>query len=232
MIKSTVSRAHHPQSHLIRESLMAGAVALLLLPPFAYAQQGNGRPASQNPDGSISVTPHIGLYMPLGSLVADNTVRLRPVGSIALGSRVAWPFLDGFAMEAALSWSPNLIAQSDWKETVDLEGGVWFGSARVRARLGSTSAQSETSASITTGVGVVHRYGDAWNGMRGTTDAALVVGGGLRYLEIESGIAFTVDIEGFLTRTGYTDAAGHFYGGRLQQDFIFSFGTSINLGRN
>jgi hypothetical protein len=65
--------------------------------------------------------------------------------------------------------------------------------------------------------------------MRGTTDAALVFGGGLRYVESDSGISFTVDVESFLTRTGYTDNAGRSYGGRLQKDFVISLGTSINL---
>lgn len=225
MNKTKGSPAHHWQ--VLRISLMAGVVVLLLLPPFAYAQQNDGRPASQ--DGSLSVTPHIGLYMPLGSLVADNTVRLRPVTSIALGSRVALPIDGRFALEAALSWSPHLVAQSDWRETIDLEGGTWFASARARARIAGDSNQSDAVATISTGLGVVHRYGDAWNGLRGTTDAALVLGGGIRYLETDIGVAFTVDAEGYFSRTGFMDASGQFYGGRLQKDFIVTFGTSINL---
>ena len=87
------------------------------------------------------------------------------------------------------------------------------------------------SASIASGLGLVHRYGDAWTGMRGTTDAAVVFGGGLKYVDSDSGISFTVDVESFLTHTGYTDIAGQSYGNRVQKDFLVSLGTSINLGR-
>ena len=139
------------------------------------------------------------------------------------------PVSQRFAVEGALTWSPNLVAQSDWQETIDLEGGVWFSSVRTRLRVGGASPQSDVTASFTSGVGVVHRYGDAWAGMRGTTDAALVFGGGLKYVDSDSGISFTVDVESFLTRTGYTDTAGRPYGGLIQKDFVISFGTSFNL---
>jgi hypothetical protein len=171
------------------------------------------------------------MYIPVGSLVVHETVRLRPVAAVALGSRIAFPLSPRVALEGTVTWSPNLVAQSDYQETIDLEGGVLFSSARARAQLTRRSSQSEVIATLSSGVGIVHRYGDAWTGMRGMTDAALVFGGGLRYVEAGSGLSFTIDVDNYVTRTDYTDNAGQHYGGRVQHDVLVSFGISIDVQR-
>lgn len=197
-------------------------LSLLALPTIAGAQITGRVPAR-------SVTPHVGMYIPVGSLVASDALRLRPVASIALGSRVAIPLSPSWALEGGLTWSPNLVAQSDWRETIDLEGGVLFSSARARVRLNRVTSRSQVVASFSSGVGIVHRYGDAWASMSGMTDAALVFAAGLRYVEIGSRLSFTVDVENFITHTGYTDSMGEHLGGNLQNDVLVSFGVAIDL---
>jgi hypothetical protein len=208
-----------------RRGLVVFALLLVFTPAHAYAQ-------TQSPkhDGT-SVTPNVGMYIPMGSLIVDPTVRLRPVAAVAVGARVAHALSSRWSLEGAATWSPNLVAQSDWKATVDLEGGVVFGSARGRLYLNRMVPRGEVAVTLVSGVGLVHRYGDAWTGMTGTTDAALVLGGGLRYSEAASGFSFTMDVENFMTRTGYNDSSGRQYVGQLQSDVLISFGISIDVWR-
>lgn len=208
-----------------RRALCACVALLFVLPARAYGQTG-----SQHHDHA-SITPNVGMYIPLGSLVVDPTVRLRPVAAVAMGVRYAQPVTSRWTLEGAATWSPNLVAQSDWKATVDLEGGVVFSSARARLYLSRTTARSEMAVTVVSGVGFVHRYGDAWTGMSGTTDPAVVLGGGLRYTEATSGFSFTMDIESFVTQTGYRDNSGRHYPGRLQSDVLVSFGISFDVWR-
>lgn len=75
---------------------------------------------------AVIVTPHLGMYLPTGFLVSNETFRLRPVAWVALGGRIAMSLTGWLTAEGAVTWSPNLIAQSDVKESIDLEGGAVF----------------------------------------------------------------------------------------------------------
>jgi hypothetical protein len=212
---------------------VAGVVAIVsLLPTFADAQQVGpdqaGRPSSHSP--GLQVTPYLGMYVPFGSLVADSTLRLRPVGAAVLGTRIAFQRSDAFALEASFAWSPNLIAQSDWKRTTDLTGGLWLTS--LRGRIPVTPNDNDLALSITSGLGLIHRYGGAWRGMKGTTDASAVLGSQVRYRMHGTPVTFVFDMESFITRTGYVDVAGTRYGGHLHNDLVWSIGATIDvLGR-
>jgi hypothetical protein len=108
---------------------------------------------------------------------------------------------------------------------------VVFSSARARLYVNRMVGRGEVAVTLVSGVGLVHRYGDAWTGMTGTTDPAVVLGGGLRYTEHASGFSFTMDVENFMTHTGYGDHSGRQYAGRLQSDVLISFGISIDVWR-
>jgi hypothetical protein len=207
----------------------AMVLLVMLVHSQAYSQHGGRGLLTRAVNPSLAVTPYAGLYMPVGSLVLTDNIRLRPVTSVALGSRLALALTRRVALEGAFTWTPNLIAQSDSKETIDLEGGSVFSSVRTRVRIGGEAGDSEASATLVSGLGVVHRWGVAWTGLRGTTDIGLVIGGGLRYLERTSGISFTVDIEDFMTQADYTDFVGQHYGRRLQNDLVFSFGVAFQV---
>lgn len=62
-----------------RRALCACVVLLVVLPARAYGQTG-----SLERDRA-SITPNVGMYIPMGSLVVDPAVRLRPVAAVALG---------------------------------------------------------------------------------------------------------------------------------------------------
>jgi hypothetical protein len=201
-----------------------------LLPALANAQQAGpdeiGRPPSH--PSLFQVTPFLGMYVPVGSLVADSMVRLRPVGSLLVGGRLSLQAAPAFAVEASFGWSPNLVAQSDWRQTVDLEGGLWLASLRGRLRV-NDGGRSDIIVLLSPGAGIVHRYGSAWRGMQGTTDAALVLGAGLRFHEPNSPFTFVFDLENFLSRTGYHDGFGAHYGGHVHHDFFWSLGVTLDV---
>jgi hypothetical protein len=221
---------HAMQRARVMRLILAGSIAVMSLPITAAAQAARTQRRTLERARALQVTPYLGMVQSLGSLVADSMVRLRPVGAPVLGTRIALQPAAVWGLEASLGWSPNLIAQSDWKRTVDLTGGVWLASLRNRFQIDVGSDKHATVLSFSPGFGLVHRYGSAWKGMNGTTDAALVLAAGLRYREAELPIAFVVDLESFLTRTGYRDAAGTTYGGHVHSDMVLSLGVTFDLG--
>jgi hypothetical protein len=209
--------------------VLAGVVvSSFLLPTRADAQQVGSstprRPTSQAI--TLELTPFLGMYVPLGSLVADSMVRLRPVGALAAGSRIAAVWSERFALEGSIVWSPNLVAQSDWKQTLDLEGGFWAASLKARVRI--ASPQHELVWSVSPGVALLQRYGSAWRDLFGTADVGLVLGGAARY-HAGNSLELVFDFENYVTRTGYVDRSGLHYGGHLHHDLIWSVGATINL---
>jgi hypothetical protein len=214
-----------------RFGLGLAAATAFIWPAGVNGQQGRDlmtdRPAEKR---NIVLTGDLGMYLPLGSLVQDSTVRLRGVGTIKFGTRLTVPVRSGFALESSLGWSPSLVAQSDWKETVDLEGGVWLASVRGRMRM-YRDATGGTEVFFAPGVGLVHRYGRAWDQMTGKTDAALVLGTSVRYEIPGTRGAFLLSLEDFITRTGFTDQSGLRYGGRLHNEIVFAVGAAIDVAR-
>lgn len=208
--------------------LVSVGVGLLFLPSVVRAQQADdlrakleaGRPA-------IAVTADLGMYVPAGSLVLDSTVRMRGVPTIVLGARASLPLHDRLALQATLGWSPSLVAQSDWKQTVDLEGGIWLASLRSRVRLNRES-RGAVETFLAPGFGLVHRYGSAWTGWSGGTDLAVVLGAGARFREPGSRWSFALTLDDYLSRTGFTDSAGTRYGGRLHNDVLFAVGVTVD----
>jgi hypothetical protein len=179
---------------------------------------------------AIVWTGDLGMYLPLGSMVQDSMVRLRGVGTIKFGTRLTVPMRRGLAVEGSLAWSPSLTAQSDWKETKDLPGGVFLASVRARVRL-YQDATGGTEVFFAPGFGMVHRYGEAFQDMTGKTDGALVLGTAVRYHVPGTRGAFLLSLEDFITRTGFTDSTGLRYGGRLHNELAFAVGAAIDVGR-
>jgi hypothetical protein len=218
------------RSQIANIALAALAASFLFLPTSGSAQQpGIDTPRKFGWRG-LSVAAELGMYMPVGSMVLDSTVRLRGVGAILLDARITAPLHDRFALQASLGWTPTLVAQSDWKQTVDLGGGVWLASLRSALRV-TPKRVREVEAFFTPGLGLVNRYGAAWSGLEGATDLALVLGSNVRFHEPDSRWAFTANIEDFITRTGFVDPSGQWYGGRLLNEFVLAFGATFDLAR-
>src|SRR5688572_24726074 len=111
------------------------AVTVLISPVRTSAQVRDLMSERPPENRAIVWTGDLGMYLPLGSMVQDSMVRLRGVGTIKFGTRLTVPMRRGLAVEGSLAWSPSLTAQSDWKETKDLPGGVFLASVRARVRL-------------------------------------------------------------------------------------------------
>jgi hypothetical protein len=123
-----------------------------------------------------------------------------------------------------------MVAQSDWKQTVDLDGGVWLASLRSGLRL-TPDRSKDVEVFFSPGLGLVNRYGTAWTGLRGRTDLAFVIGGNARFHEPNSRWSFTANLEDYVTRTGFTDPDGNSYGGRLLNELVFAVGATFDIAR-
>ena len=182
----------------------------------------------------IEITPHLGMHMAVGLLlegrdVTDNSfVRRRQLGAVTLGARFTLHATDRFHIESNTTYSPGLVAVTDREQTVDLRGRVFMGHVKGLYRF----AQIEDSWSfwVGTGMGVVSRHGDGWSGMRGTTDAALVLAGKARLARLDSNKSFVLAIEDYVTRAAFenTNATAN---PRIHHDVVYSFGMSIPLTR-
>jgi hypothetical protein len=189
----------------------------------------------------VSVAPYLGTYVPVGLLVADSTVEMLQLMTLMVGTRVAVPVSPRLAVEVAAGWTPtpSWVAQSDWQQTVDIDGKVALASARGRYRFDPTPAEGDWRLSVVSGVGVVHRYGRAWEGIRGTTDATLLLGGGLDFgastarntdkRTIVSRVSYGLDFESLVSRAQFTNYIGQRTAARLHVDLIASLSLRLSL---
>ena len=196
-------------------------VAACVAPPVTHAQ-------------TVEVTPHFGMHMPVGLLLegrdqTDNSfVRRRQLGAISIGARFTVLLHERFALESNTTYSPGLVAITDRDRTVDLGGRVLMGHVKGLFRVAQT--ESRWSFWAGSGVGLVSRHGDGWDGTGGTTDAALVLAGKARLRRLNSNKAFTLAVEDYVTRAAFlnTNASAS---PRIHHDFVYSFGMSIPLTR-
>lgn len=182
----------------------------------------------------IDITPHFGMHMPVGLLLegrdqTDNSfVRRRQLGAISIGARFTLHATERFHLESNTTYSPSLVAVTDRTRTVDLGGRVFMGHLKGLYRF----AQVESGWSFWggTGFGLVSRHGEGWAGMKGTTDAAVVLAGKARLAKLNSSKSFILAIEDYVTRAAFqnTNASAS---PRIHHDVVYSFGMSIPLTR-
>jgi hypothetical protein len=172
--------------------------------------------------------------MPVGLLLegrdqTDNSfVRRRQLGAISIGARLTLRATERFHLESNTTYSPSLVAITDRSTTVDLRGRVVMGHIKGLYRM--AKIPSGWSFWGGAGVGVVSRHGEGWNGMNGTTDAALVLAGKARLGRLNSDKSFILAVEDHVTRAafGNTNASAR---PRIHHDVVYSFGMSIPLMR-
>jgi hypothetical protein len=188
----------------------------------------------------VSVTPFIGMYNPVGQLVADSTIEMLQLMTLMAGTRVFLPLTRHVGLEAAAGWTPapSLVAQSDWQRTEDVPGKVVTASLRGRYHFNPTPAVGDWRLSVVSGFGFVHRYGEAWEGITGTTDATLLVGGGLLFgasttraakSSLISRLSYGFDIEAHGSRAAFRNYMDQRSAARLHVDVITSFGLNLSL---
>jgi hypothetical protein len=174
------------------------------------------------------------MHLPVGLLLEgrdqnDNSfVRRRQLGAISVGARLTLRVHDRVSLETNSTYSPGLVAITDRTRTVDLGGRVFMGNIKALYRFAET--QSRWSFWGGSGVGVVSRYGEGWDGTTGTTDAALVLAGKARLRRLNSNKAFILAVEDYVTRAAFrnTNASAS---PRIHHDVVYSFGMSIPLSK-
>jgi hypothetical protein len=145
-----------------------------------------------------------------------------------VGARLTLLLHDRFAIEGNSTYSPGLVAITDRSRTVDLGGRVFMGHLKMLYRVAQT--QSRWSFWGGTGVGVVARHGEGWDGTTGTTDAALVLAGKARLRRLNSNKAFVLAVEDYVTRAAFRNPNAS-ASPRIHHDMVYSFGVSIPLSR-
>ncbi len=218
-----------------RMAVLTVAIATLLPAAPVRGQiigSGSGLPKTAAAlTARLTVTPYAGMYNPIGKLRADSTVELLQLMTLMVGTRVSVPLSQRFAVEGTVGWTPapSWVAQSDWQQTVDVDGKVALASLRARYQLNAARAAGDWVLAVGSGVGLVHRYGPAWEGMDGTTDAALVLNAGWRFQGLGSRLSYGVDVEGFVSRAEFTDYLGQRTASRLHADLVSSFSLILSF---
>jgi hypothetical protein len=201
------------------------AAAALVPCRLAYAQRAGADtlPRPRAPT-HVTVTPFAGMYNAVGKLRADSTVEFLQLMTLVVGARVARPFGSRFALEATGGWTPvpNYVTQSDYQETVDVPGRVAIVSLRGRYNLNPHPADGDLAFSLASGVGLVHRYGKAWEGTTGTTDGALALGLTSRMHSSNKHLSYGLDVDGFFTRASFIEYTGAITPTRLHLDLVTS----------
>lgn len=184
---------------------------------------------------SWEVTPHVGLHTAVGLLLegrdpTDNSLlRRRQLGATSIGVRLAFRTAGRLGFETNATYSPSLIAITDREATRDLGGRVFMGNIKALYRVAGDMRKGDWTFHAGPGVGVVHRYGEGWNGTDGTTDLAMVLAGRGRLARLNSNKAFIFTIEDYVTRAAFrTNAEAE---PRIHHDVVYSLGMSIPLAR-
>lgn len=161
----------------------------------------------------------------------DNShFRRRQLGALSTGARLALRANSMFGVESSFMFSPSQVAITDRLHTVDIAGPVALASVRGVFKVNGEIAKGRWSFHLAPGIGLVHRYGDAWAGSSSFTDMAYVVAAGWRLGRLHSSRAFRFDIEDYVTRFSFNHPETP-TNARLHHDVMWSFGLAIPVTR-
>src|SRR5262245_49378278 len=130
--------------------------------------------------------PALGFYIPLGGWREQQddgsgiaSLR-RQLSALSFTGRLHFPVSSRVALETSFAITPSQVAVSNGSGTVDLDGGVYFVSARAAYRAftfkdGPTYDETRWNVILTGGLGVVHRGGVAWENTSGVTAPLVLV---------------------------------------------------------
>jgi hypothetical protein len=211
-------------SYRFRSAILA-ASAFVLIRATAHAQSnGIGRPQPER----VVATTVVGMYMPFGWLVANDAVAMRQIPALLVSARLGVRLTQHTGVDAGAAWTPSMVARSDWQRTSDHDGWVRF--ASVRTPLTFQSAHADASSFyLAPGIGLVKRSGEAWRRVKNTTSRAAVIGTGFRFRPHGSRVAYTGDLQDFISRIAYTDYIDRATPSRIHNDVLVSFGISLQL---
>jgi hypothetical protein len=184
----------------------------------------------------IQFSPSFGVYIPHGVPLLDQrgaageeSLRKQAVGAPVFTTRASTPLSSLLGIEAALSYSPGLIAvHSTGGRVDDISAGLVLASVRTIFRL---TPESTTKFSIhaVSGVGMVTRIGSAWSDTPTNPAFALVLGAGAKapLTNKGNGVAFRVDLEDYLSWAQFELEDGTRTKAHPYHDLVWSIGLSI-----
>lgn len=156
------------------------------------------------------VTSGIGYYVPLATVVSaedagsSGQIERRHVGAILGGVRLGRA-TDRVRLEVGLDYTPSLVAVSSSEETRDLSSGLLLGYVRALLPLSSEVTDGRWRLYAGPGLGVVHRWGAAWDSFTGKTSASGSAAFVARYSPEANPVAFRIEVDGHVYRTRLRD---------------------------
>lgn len=182
------------------------------------------------------VTPHLGFYVPTGSVVdvegseGTESLRMRHQSAGLVGVTVGWTG-GHLALEGRLAYSPSAVAVRDASTTTDVTAGVFLGVARAMLRLRTSADPGEWNAQAGAGFGAIGRAGAAWSGFEGTTDLALVLAAEGHYpFGVSTPLEFRLGIEDYVTTAGFRRTDLGTVGEGVHHDLVITLGISLGTG--
>jgi hypothetical protein len=155
------------------------------------------------------------------------------VGAGYFGGRLMVALHDRIAIEMHAGYSPTIVAVQDPEASisvVDYKGAIVLSSIRLVGWLQPRPEQKHWAFHVTGGIGTLSRTGEAWKGIGGTSELALVAGGGLR-LRVSDSLAFRFVIEDYLSRAHPRGAQLQVGRPRLHHDTVWTVGMLIPIGQ-
>lgn len=210
----------------MRNFIVFGAVVLvqsIIATPFSGVEA----------QARFQLSPVLGMYIPHGRALVEQPhaspfVRKHPVGGPVFTVRLNAFFTQHGGLEAALSYSPALIAVRDTAGRVaDLRSSMMLGSMKGMYRIAADSAES-VMFQFGGGFGFIRRGGEAWLDTPAHPAVAVVLSAGLRTrLDFNKPVIFHVDLEDFVSWPEFKSTRP--LPSRLYNDVILSFGIAIPI---
>jgi hypothetical protein len=183
----------------------------------------------------VELVPAIGFYNPIGGWrqQEDDGTGFPPLrrqlGTAIFELRLSVPVSSRFALQAGFGATPSQVAVSTASGTVDINAGVYLGSARVQftaATFTDGPRHDRVRWDLLFGLGaaVVHRAGTAWENTSGVTAPALVLEGGFAV-----GM-FRLMLEDYVSWAQFNGGQPNQTRARMHHDLVGSFGFSLKLG--
>lgn len=176
------------------------------------------------------------MYIPIGKLSVlsgSGGQGRHQVGAGYMGVRFMVPLMSRVMLEMHGGYAPTLVAVHDPDATTnvaDHRAGLIMSSVRAVLWLQPRPETRHWAVHLTTGVGSLARVGEAWQGIGGTNEFAVVAGAGVR-LRVSDTLAFRFVVEDYLS-------LAHIRGGgvpdpapRLHHDTVWSVGVLVPVGR-
>lgn len=185
----------------------------------------------------VHVTPSIGMYLPFSGPLIEQpspdgrpTLRKAQVPRPVFTARAAKWLSPHLALEGSLGYSPALVAvRSDAGQVRDVSAGLMLASARTVLRL-TGGPNRVFSLHLTSGLGYVHRIGDAWEDTPAHPAFGVVLGGGAQApLGFRNRLAFRIEVEDFLSWAEFEGLPWQ-APARLYHDMVLSWGVVVPIG--